>query len=173
MNLEDFKIGATFFASAGYEWLCTDKGSRTINAIMLEPDKEKNWFTGPPYSVDEKVFDEHDMKSCYVNDKDMLKEIREKSSHPNFSSEDASKMSKDMLNRFQYHRKNIMKKDRVGKDGEILHPYSAIRKDDGWYIKTFELFSRQYSEMHENEFVQLVLSDESAMRKRKDTINSK
>ena len=37
MKIEQFKIGDVFFASAGFKWLCTDKGTRTIAAIMLEP----------------------------------------------------------------------------------------------------------------------------------------
>lgn len=171
MKLADFKIGETFFASAGFEWLCTDKGTRTITAIMLEPEKEQIWFVGPPYSVDEVVFDEHKMKSCYQSTKDMLVDRigkLEVSSHPNFDSKDVSKMSKELKNRHEYHRKNLMKRDRVGNNGEIFHPYSAVRKDDGWHIKLFELFSREYSEMHEDDFVQLKLSDEQAMKKRKE-----
>lgn len=34
MKLSEFTIGKTFFASLGYEWLCTDKGTRTITAIF-------------------------------------------------------------------------------------------------------------------------------------------
>jgi hypothetical protein len=174
MKLEDFKIGETFFASAGFEWLCTDKGTRTITAIMLEPEKEQYWFVGPPYAIDEVVFDEHKIKSCYLSGKDMLLDRignLEESSHPNFDHKDVLKMSKELKNRQKYHRKSVMKRDRVGKGGEILHPYSAVRKDDGWYIKTFELFSREYSEMHENDFVQLLLSDEQAMKVRKENFS--
>lgn len=172
MNLEDFKIGETFFASAGYEWLCTDIGTRTITAIMLEPEKEQIWFAGSPYAVDEVVFDEHKMKSCYLNTKDILldriKNLAE-SAHPNFDSDDVFKMMDENSSSEKYHRENIMKRDRVGHNGEIFHPYSAVRKDDGWHIKTFELFSREYSEMHEDEFVKLKLSDEQAMKKRKES----
>lgn len=174
MKLEDFKIGEKFFASAGFEWLCTDKGTRTITAIMIEPEKDPSWFIGPPYAVDEVVFDEHDMKSCYLDSgSDLLRRMlkTEKSAHPNFLSDDVFKMNKERIGAERYHRKNLMKRDRVSKSGEILHPYSAIRKDDGWHVKTFELFSREYSEMHENNFVQLQLSNEQAMKERKQKFN--
>lgn len=172
MKLEDFKIGDTFFANAGFQWLCTDKGTRTINAIMLDPEQEDYWFKGPPYAVDEVIFDEYDMQSCYLSYDDILLDTDlEDSLHPNFSSEDVKKMSKELQNRYQYHRKNLMKKDRVGNNGEILHPYSAVREDSGWHVKTFELFSRQYSQMHENDFAQLSLSDAQAMKNRKDKFN--
>lgn len=176
MKLEEFKIGATFFASAGFEWLCTDKGTRTITAIMLEPDKESYWFVGPPYALDEVVFDEHNMKKCYTDTKDMLLDRMDNlntSSHPNFLSKDVNKMMKEKRGSEKYHRKNLIKRDRIGKNGEILHPYSAMRKDNGWHIQTFELFSREYSEMHEDEFVQLSLSDETAMKMRKNSFEAK
>lgn len=171
MKLKDFEIGKPFFGLAGFEWLCTDKGTRTITAIMLEPDKDSSWFIGPPYAVDEVVFDEYDMEKCYPNTKEMIIDRTTKmgiSSHPGFDADDMEKMTDDMLDSEQYHRKNLMKRDRVSKNGEILHPYSATRKEDGWYIKTFELFSREYSEMHEDKFVELSLSNESALKNRKD-----
>jgi hypothetical protein len=178
MELEDFQIGQTFFASAGFEWLCTDKGTRTITAIRLDPYKDPSWFIGPPYSVDEIVFDQYDMQSCYSNTKNMLVdriESSKKSSHPGFDVDDVFEMMKEKHTLHSanpaldtYHRKNIMKRDRIGDNGEILHPYSAIRKENGWHIKTFELFSREYSEIHEDEFVKLKFSDEEAMKARKE-----
>lgn len=173
MKLQDFKIGETFFGSAGYEWLCTDIGTRTITAIMLEPDKEDYWFKGPPYSVEEKVFDEHEIQALYTNTKDMLLDRvndLEASAHPNFLSDDVFKMMKDPDRK--YPRKKILTRDRVSKEGYILHPYAAKRKDDKWYIKTFEIFSRQYSEMLDDEFVQLKYSTEEDMKKRKQVFLS-
>lgn len=170
MKLEEFKIGETFFASAGFEWLCTDKGTRTITAIMLDPDKDDSWFVGPPYAVEEVVFDENDMKSCHSNTENLILdriENSEISSHPGFFLEDVSKMMKAKVGRDKYPRKKILRRDRVNQNGEILHPYVAEKKDNGWHIKTFELFSKKYSEMHEDEFVNLPLSNEEAIRNRK------
>jgi hypothetical protein len=59
MRHSDFKIGTEFYSATG-KWRCTDVGSRVIVAIKLEGDK-RNW-TGPPYSVEETVFDEYDLE---------------------------------------------------------------------------------------------------------------
>ena len=57
-----FFIGREFWTVTGL-WRCTDVGTRTICAIKLEGDP-KNW-TGPPYSVAEHVFDEHDFGGLF------------------------------------------------------------------------------------------------------------
>ena len=169
MKLEEFKIGEKFFASAGFEWLCTDKGTRTITAIMLDPYKDESWFIGPPYSLNEEVFDEYDFESCYKDINEMIKESVQEldtSSHPNFLSEDVFKMMKERDK--NYPRKAVLKRDRVTESGLILHPYGAKRVADDWFIKTFELFSREYSEMHENDFIKLKHSSEEYLKKRKE-----
>jgi hypothetical protein len=81
----DFHIGTEFFTGAG-KWRCTDVGTRVIVAISLEPREmvrvhydengERNEerfistdprdLLGPPYSVGECVFDEHDLEGCYA-----------------------------------------------------------------------------------------------------------
>lgn len=169
MKFEQFKVGEKFFASAGFEWLCTDKGTRTITAIMLDPNKNNSWFTGPPYLLNEIVFDEYDIIDCYLDTNDMLEEtIRkaDKSVHPNFLSMDVFKMMKEKRNSHPYPRPNLLKRDRVSDSGEILHPYMGIIKKNTWYIKTFELFSRVYSEIKEDDFKELAYSDEKSMKKR-------
>ena len=172
MVLEDFEINKTFFSSGGFEWLCTDKGTRTICAIMLDPAKNKDWFTGPPYNMEEKVFDEHDMEKCYTNfNANLLSIVNKKSSHPNFSSEDVRKMM--TKKEYNNYNKNVLKHDRVDTDGSILHPYGAKKLDDKWYIQTFEIFSRKYSHMQEDDFIKLPYSSEEAMLKRKDSLNKK
>lgn len=137
---------------------------------FLDSTKDKSWFFGPPYAVEEVVFDEYDICSCCQEQNEIIIQRLnnlEKSAHPNFFSEDVFKITEEAhTNNYKY--KSILKRDRVGYNGQIFHPYSAIRKEDGWHIKIFELFSREYSEIHENEFVQLKLSDEQAMKNRKD-----
>lgn len=171
MQLEDFEIGKTFVAAAGFSWLCTDKGTRTITAIMLDPNKDSNWFIGPPYAVEEVVFDENAIQSCYLNVVDLLKDSsQEHSAHPNFEMDDLKKMMKEKIaykTKQDYHNKKLLKKDRVTQKGDILHPYAAELKDNGWYIKTFEIFSKQYSEMHENDFINLRCSTEEDLVLRK------
>lgn len=170
MKLEDFEIGKKFYGPAGFQWLCTDKGTRTITAIMLDYDKEDYWFQGPPYSVEEEVFDEHEMESLYTDTKGMILERLddlETSNHPNFLAEDVHKMFKEKDR--NYPRKKLLKRDRVNAEGHILHPYSARRdKNNIWMVKVFELFSREYTEIAENDFVQLPFSTEEDMKKRKE-----
>ena len=48
----------------GTRWRCTDLGRRTVIAIPLEHEDDPSWYNGPPYAVDEKVFDEYDQKGC-------------------------------------------------------------------------------------------------------------
>lgn len=80
----DFVIGQEFWCG-GKRWRCTDIGTRVITAICLEPHEvvtlERNgaggevretrevtadpsWHVGPPYAVEECVFDEYDMQGC-------------------------------------------------------------------------------------------------------------
>jgi hypothetical protein len=81
----DFKIGQEFWCG-GKRWGCTDIGTRVIVAICLEPHEvvtlesgkrpedastttrhvtdDPSWHVGPPYGVEECVFDEYDMAGC-------------------------------------------------------------------------------------------------------------
>ena len=83
MKHSEFHIGLEFFTDTG-KWRCTDKGTRVIVAISLEPrqvtaletsDDDKYTIAsrvsndtrdllGPPYSVEEVVFDEYDLPAC-------------------------------------------------------------------------------------------------------------
>lgn len=64
MKHEDFKIGETFLCGEKV-WKCTDKGTRTILAIHLDPDRDSSWLVGPPYAIKEHVFDENDIEACF------------------------------------------------------------------------------------------------------------
>jgi hypothetical protein len=83
MEHKDFTIGQEFLCG-GKCWRCTDIGTRVIVAICLEDTEyvshkdgeevkrtltreeaeAEGWFNGPPYSVQETVFDEDDMEGC-------------------------------------------------------------------------------------------------------------
>lgn len=172
MKIQDFEVGKHFYGPAGFKWLCTDKGSRIITAIMLDDDKDESWFKGPPYSLEEKVFDEYEMESCYSNTKNMILDrvdSIETSSHPNFLAEDMFKMFKEKDR--NYPRKKILKRDRTSIEGYILHPYGAHQEKNEWFIKVFELFSREFLEIHEDDFVKLTFSNEEDLRKRKLKFN--
>lgn len=63
MKHGDFTIGTEFLTATG-SWRCTDVGTRTIVAIKLDGRDDKSWFAGPPYAVQETVFDEDDFEAC-------------------------------------------------------------------------------------------------------------
>lgn len=80
MTYADFRIG-TEFRCAGAAWRCTDTGTRTVVAIRMDQveigsasgglrrltrqeAEQDGWFTGPPYAVAERVFDEDDFPVC-------------------------------------------------------------------------------------------------------------
>jgi hypothetical protein len=59
MKYNEFKIGSFFKSNTGL-WLCTDIGTRVIVAIK----KTADWMTGPPYALEETVFDEDEQQAC-------------------------------------------------------------------------------------------------------------
>lgn len=66
MNHADFQIGIEFYTATG-KWRCTDRGTRTIIAIKLDRSDDAGWYNGPPYAVDEIVFDEDDLEGCVLH----------------------------------------------------------------------------------------------------------
>ncbi len=78
MKHSDFKIDMEFMMNEEL-WRVTDIGTRTIIVIRLgnitiggtktrtmnriEAESE-GWFNGPPYAVQEHVFDEDDLEAC-------------------------------------------------------------------------------------------------------------
>lgn len=172
MKLEDFNIGELFFAQAGFMWKCTDKGTRTITAIRIENNKKLDWYFGPPYMVEEVVFDENDMLICVKKIEGLtLKTVQETRINPGFDNEDIFKMLGEM-NR-DYKNKNMLKYDRVGENGEIFHPYTGIKKNNQWYILVLEMFSKEYSEILEDDFMTLAIAqDEDFIARKKDMDNS-
>lgn len=79
MKLSDFKIGDQFI-SGQRKFQCTDIGTRVVIAIPLDVEVSSNkqakrqlgeadaraegWHNGPPYAVQEIVFDEYDIEQC-------------------------------------------------------------------------------------------------------------
>jgi len=64
LKYKDYKINEIFYTDAG-KWKCTDIGSRIIVAISLDHEDERN-YNGPPYSIQEVVFDEYDFEGCFT-----------------------------------------------------------------------------------------------------------
>jgi len=71
MTHSEFKISEKF-TCGDHIWMTTDVGSRVIVAIQIdevnklnyEDAKSEGWFVGPPYAVNETVFDEYDIVFC-------------------------------------------------------------------------------------------------------------
>ena len=85
MELRDFVIGETFWTHDG-AFRCTDIGTRVVVAVKLGPraiaraerlggelqitkriddDPSPSWLNGPPYAVEEVVFDENELLGCF------------------------------------------------------------------------------------------------------------
>ena len=90
MELHDFVIGETFWTHAG-AFRCTDIGTRVVVAVKLGPrkiaraekvdgelqitkrmDDDPSWLNGPPYAVDEVVFDENELLGCFRTEAELL-----------------------------------------------------------------------------------------------------
>jgi hypothetical protein len=70
MRHDEFKIGLEFWC-AGKRWRCTDKGSRVVVAVCLEPREgvladDPSWSDGPPGV--EHLFHEYDLPACSLRD---------------------------------------------------------------------------------------------------------
>ena len=90
MELSDFLIGGTFWTQHG-AFRCTDVGTRVVVAVKLGPreigraqkvdgelritkriDDDASWLNGPPYAVEEVVFDENELLGCFRNEAELL-----------------------------------------------------------------------------------------------------
>ena len=90
MELRDFVIGETFWAHDA-AFRCTDIGTRVIVAVKLGPrviaraerldgelqitrrmDDDPSWLNGPPYAVEEVVFDENELLGCFSKEAGLL-----------------------------------------------------------------------------------------------------
>ncbi len=90
MELSDFVIGETFWTLHG-AFRCTDIGTRVVVAVKLGPreigraervdgelritkriDDDPSWLNGPPYAVEEVVFDENEMSGCFRTEAELL-----------------------------------------------------------------------------------------------------
>ncbi len=90
MELSDFAIGETFWTHAG-AFRCTDIGTRVVVAVKLGPrevsrvesvdgelritkriDDDPSWLNGPPYAIEELVFDENELVGCFRSEAEPL-----------------------------------------------------------------------------------------------------
>ena len=90
MELRDFVIGETFWTHDG-AFRCTDIGTRVVVAAKLGPrviaraerldgelqitrrmDDDPSGLNGPPYAVEEVVFDENELLGCFSTEAGLL-----------------------------------------------------------------------------------------------------
>ena len=90
MDLREFVIGELFWTHTG-AFRCTDIGSRVVVAVPLggreiaraervegelrittQMDDDPSWLHGPPYAVEEMVFDENAQLGCFPTEADLL-----------------------------------------------------------------------------------------------------
>lgn len=164
MKINDFKIGQTFHGSGNFLWLCTDIGTRTITAIFLDPKKEDIWFKGPPYDVNEVVFNEIDMQLCYTGSivNGIALSLNKNSLHPHFNSKDSFKMIRQAIDdkksndyKIFGYTPAILKRDRVSPDYRILHPYSRYvdKNVNIVYLRVYDIFNCTFEEILEDIFI--------------------
>lgn len=170
MKLRDFHIGLEFFASAGFRWRCTDAGSRTVLAIRLT-GRTPEWLAGPPYIVDEVVFDEREMERCYLTQEDAIlaaKRAHESSGHPGYSSEAIGIMAETEFGEEtgRYPNPGALRFDRRRADGEILHPYAARRDGQDWRVLVHLPFLSGFEDVPEADFISMPIASEEDVRAR-------
>lgn len=158
MKISDFYPGLVFNSAGGFEYRCTDVGSRTILAVLLS-GVDPVFVQGPPYIQREEVFAEHELKQCFLNLADALVHGSEPSAHPGFSTDEVKTMFKgrsspEMLT---YSRRNLLKADRDLAD-DVAHPFSITRTDNGIRVHYLTLKSKTFLEMGEIEFAKLPLT---------------
>ncbi|RZF24486.1 hypothetical protein EVC45_38390 [Paraburkholderia sp. UYCP14C] len=172
MEHSDFHIGLEFLGSAGFRWRCTDLGTRTVIAILLDND-DPNWYHGPPYVAKEVVFDEHELARCHLTDEDAIRaaiQAADMSGHPGYPNDVVNHM---MRARFEgadapYPHKGVLRFDRRTLDGEILHPYAGRKDGSQWRVRLYLPFPRSYSEMPERDFIALPIATAADIRARAD-----
>lgn len=154
MKIEDFSIGHDFTNATGVVWRCTDKGSRTILAIEINDDRDPAWFIGPPYVVEEVIFDERAMSGCFTSLVSALAERLEDRDHPGFPGDAVKHMMETRRNnRASYPNSRLLRYDRLNSKGEIAHPYAAGLVGDTWIIQVYYVYTEEFSVVPESDFI--------------------
>lgn len=172
MKLSDFDIGTEFQTSTWHRWRCTDVGRRTILAIELDPDLDEAWLAGPPYVVQEVVFDEFEMERAYRSTDEAISQslkALDDETHPSIPAEAIRLMLRAELESvsLKYPRRRLFLIDRVDTTGETLHPYAAEEGDNGWIILVYMPFPQTFSTLPELDFIRLRAATLEDLKKRR------
>lgn len=172
MKHPDFSIGLEFLGTAGFRWRCTDIGTRTIVAVLLDCD-DPNWYRGPPYVAKEVVFDEREIERCSLTEEEAILaaiEEADTSGHPGYPNDVVNQM---MRARFEepdarYPHDGVLRLDRRAADGEILHPYAGRKDGEQWIVRLYLPFRQSFQEMPEQDFIALPIATAADVRARAD-----
>ena len=153
MKITDFYIGLEFQSSA-QSFRCTDVGTRIISAIALDKDDDR-WYVGPPYMVEERLFDEKAMKHLFLSAIHAIEQSVEEGNDTGLSYPSAA-VKVMMSNRYssemaKYPNKPLLRHDKVI-DGEIHHPYAAELLDGEWFVKSFIPYLEGFAVTPEGQF---------------------
>lgn len=167
MKHADFRIGLEFVGSAGFRWRCTDVGTRTILAILLDRS-DAHWYQGPPYIAKEVVFDEREISRCHLTDTDaLIAAVNEHKTagHPGYPAEVVKRMM-EARHAHRYPNKGVLRFDRSRPDGEIIHPYAGRKEGDTWMVELYLPFQNTYDVMTERDFIALPRASPHDIRER-------
>jgi hypothetical protein len=184
MKINEFHIGLEFMDNI-HVYRCTDVGTRTIAAIVLDKDDDR-WYVGPPYIIPEVLLDEKAMRKCFLSDIHAIKQSIDENNDINLTYSNAAvktfMSAKVMADYGRYPNKGVMRYDRVGVavagepvegvvPGEIYHPYSAVQHGGIWSIQCYLPYAEEYVEIDEMVFISLPIAKVEDYRSRKSAKN--
>lgn len=170
MKHSDFSIDLLFLSAGGFPYLCTDVGQRTITAIPLR-EGSGLWRVGPPYAVQEEVFDELAMDSCALSQEDMIRAALMESNNrliPGYPHEAVMQFMHARIDPDYdaYPNKPLLRLVKV-LEGEIYRAYSARNDGEFWTLLCFRLFDNDFAEIPESQFLECpVATDDDYRAKR-------
>jgi len=165
----DFRVGLEFVGSDVRRWLCADVGTRTILGVSLD-NKNPDWYQGPPYIVEEVVFDEAEIVHCHLAVEEAIAAAaldKETGGNRAYPAEAIERMTK-ARSVHPYSHDGTLRFDRRRSDGEILHPYAGRRRAGTWMIDVYLPFQDSYEVMKEEEFIALPRATAQDPRSRAD-----
>jgi hypothetical protein len=180
MKINEFHPGLEFMDNI-HIYRCTDVGTRTVAAIVLDKDDER-WYAGPPYIVPEVLLDEKALRSCYLSEVHAIQQSIDETKDIDltYSNEAVKKFmsSKVAVDYQKYPNKGVFRYDRMGaplmglpldgvEPGEIYHPYCAVQHGGVWFIQCYLPYVEAYIEIEEVSFISLPIPQVEDYRARK------
>lgn len=158
MKHSDFSIGTRFFTVVGL-WVCTDIGTRTIAAIRVPEDTAEElmgasveqWLQGPPYALEERLFNEKEIQRAYQSFTDAIVSSLD-SRHPGFLSEDMRRLMGGR--RLLRKHRALLENERL-RGNELLHAYELQGEGNESQVAVLEVFTRTWTHLPVSDFLTL------------------